>query len=213
MLFLTLCHTSNVDNYQIPDLVSDKLKQVTLENALLLFCLEEFQKVHAVPFQTLDLEQIVARHQLYRRQEQIVGYADLLIGRVTITQLAQGFTRIYGQFNVGFDGGSPSDYTIVFKPSGFRLSDYVTYQINSPGISAFQVDLTNVRLDNDGPGTNVACETLEVYKNGKLLGKGDVITDRGCKAKATPITEPVPPNPSPIKPVSFNPVEEDTCEL
>ncbi|KAG9304723.1 hypothetical protein G9A89_000310, partial [Geosiphon pyriformis] len=110
---------------------------------------------------------------LVRRQNQIVAYADLLGGRVTITQLAQGYTRIYGQFNTGFQG-STSSYSIVFAKSGYSLSNKINYSILNGGTSAFQVDVTDLRLDNNGPGVNVAGDILSVYRNNALIGSGNV---------------------------------------
>ncbi|CAG8682787.1 10525_t:CDS:1, partial [Ambispora gerdemannii] len=75
--------------------------------ATILVLLISVSYIHSLPFEE------------YKRGAQVVGYADLLGGRVTLSQESYGATVIYGQFNTGFgDSSNPADYTFVFEPSG-----------------------------------------------------------------------------------------------
>ncbi|CAG8573735.1 8023_t:CDS:1 [Ambispora leptoticha] len=108
-----------------------------------------------------------------KRDSQFVGYADLLGGRVTITQLASGGTVFTGQFNNGFDQSSnPNDYTITFQPSGYVLK--VNYSILNGGTSAFTTTVNDARL-SPGSGTNLANNNLVVSRNGKVIGSAPVV--------------------------------------
>nr|CAG8636391.1 4545_t:CDS:1 [Entrophospora candida] len=77
-----------------------------------------------------------------------VAFADLLLcdGRVTFTQL-NGFTRVTGQFNIGFTDPDPNDYKfrVVNKNGKKKKRDFTNeiikqLFINPPGTSPFLFD-------------------------------------------------------------------------
>ncbi|CAG8666727.1 11020_t:CDS:1, partial [Ambispora gerdemannii] len=107
-----------------------------------------------------------------KRGAQVVGYADLLGGRVTLSQESSGVTVIYGQFNTGFGASSnPADYTFVFEPSGVVIKP--SYSILNGGTSAWILNRNDVRLSHCS-GTDISKDKLVVKRGATVIGSAPV---------------------------------------